>query len=412
MVDSMKLHLENMGPINEANINISDITIVGGHNSTGKSTLSKLLYSFLRSNSLNRQEIACDSISKLIRRESRYILRDLDEDNPIKLRYGRPEFGVLAAPGFEGVLKYYEELKSQVYLSRYRNKFDERFKMIDDLIRVVEEDSEELFISLMRNLMESEFSSDIFNCYIDINDNIIDFKKYGFYDDRAFKSINNFIIDEVFYIDSVSVLDTFDEPIFSNRNNTNHLDHLKNKLIDKDNDVFDAKINKDIIDLGKEINEIIKGKFIFERGEFKFITNKNIKSNMQNTASGIKQIGLIQILLANRKLSQNSFLIIDEPEVNLHPDWQFKLAKILVLISKKLNISVYINTHSPLFIESIHTYADYYDVLDKTTYHLAEIDDDTVNINEVNEKDLSRIYDDLGKPYFDMDIIRLEKELD
>ena len=61
---------------------------------------------------------------------------------------------------------------------------------------------------------------------------------------------------------------------------------------------------------------------------------------MQNTASGIKQIGLIQILIANRKLSQNSFLIIDEPEVNLHPEWQFKLAKILVLISKKLNIYI------------------------------------------------------------------------
>ena len=408
----MKLHLENMGPVNEANINISDITVVGGHNSTGKSTLSKVLYSFLRSNSLNRQEIAYDSISKLIHRESRYILRDLDEDNAINLKYGSPMFGVTAVPGFEGVLKYYEELKYQVHLSGCEKKFDERFKMIDDLIRVVEEDSKELYISLMRTLMESEFSSNIFDCYIDIQDNIIDFKNYEFDDDEAFKSVNNFIIDEVFYIDSVSVLDTLDGHFFSNRNKTDHLEHLKKKLRDNDNDVFDAKINKDLIDLGKEINEIINGKFIFERGEFKFITNKNIKSNMQNTASGIKQIGLIQILIANRKLSQNSFLIIDEPEVNLHPEWQFKLAKILVLISKKLNISVYINTHSPLFIESIHTYADYYDVLDKTTYHLAEIDDDTVKINEVDENDLSRIYDDLGKPYFDMDIIRLEKELD
>ena len=51
MVARMKLHLEDMGPINEADINIGKITIVGGHNSTGKSTLSKFLYSFLRSNS-------------------------------------------------------------------------------------------------------------------------------------------------------------------------------------------------------------------------------------------------------------------------------------------------------------------------------------------------------------------------
>ena len=56
MVARMKLHLEDMDPINEANINIGTITIVGGHNSTGKSTLSKFLYSFLRANSLNRNE--------------------------------------------------------------------------------------------------------------------------------------------------------------------------------------------------------------------------------------------------------------------------------------------------------------------------------------------------------------------
>ena len=85
MVDSIKLHLENMGPVNEANINISDITVVGGHNSTGKSTLSKLLYSFLRSNSLNRQEIAYDSISKLIYRQTKYILRDLVHRMPLNL---------------------------------------------------------------------------------------------------------------------------------------------------------------------------------------------------------------------------------------------------------------------------------------------------------------------------------------
>ena len=264
----------------------------------------------------------------------------------------------------------------------------------------------------MRTLMESEFLSNNFGCYIDIQDNIIDFKNNAFDDDGAFTSQDNFIVNDVFYIDSVSVLDTFDNSVFSNKNKIRHIDHLKSNLTDKNRDVFDEKINKNVIDLEKEINEIINGKFILEQGEFKFITNENIKSNMQNTASGIKQIGLIQILLLNRKLTQNSFLIIDEPEVNLHPEWQYKLAKILVLISKKLNISVYINTHSPLFIESIHTYADYYDVLDKTTYHMAEIDGDTVKINEVNEDDLSRIYDDLGKPYFDMDIIRLEKEID
>lgn len=135
---------------------------------------------------------------------------------------------------------------------------------------------------------------------------------------------------------------------------------------------------------------------------------------MHNTASGIKQIGIIQLLLSNRKLKENCFLIIDEPEVNLHPDWQFKLANILMLLVKKLNVSIYINTHSPLFIEAINAFSEYYDLDDETNYYLAEKSDenDLFNLNEVKSSELSKIYDNLGKPYFAIDQVRLEKELE
>ena len=411
MTDSMKLHLESIGPINEADINISNITVVGGYNSTGKSTLSKVLYSFLRANSFNRQEIAYKSISKLIFREYRRVSRHLSPEDADKIK--RPSFRVLRDCEYYDVLfDFYENMKLLIQELELERQYSKRFKTIDELIRIYEENSTELYISLMRTLMESEFSSNNFNCYIDINGNIVDFKHYDFNDNEAFSlSDGSIIVDDVFYIDSLSILDTFDRHRFLDMKSPNHLEHLKKNLVDKDKDVFDDKINENIIELEKEITDIIHGKFVFELGELKFISEKNFRSDMQNTASGTKQIGLIQLLLANRKLS-NSFLIIDEPEVNLHPEWQFKLAKILVLISKKLNISIYINTHSPLFIESVHTYADYYDILDKTTYHLTKLEDNKVNIKEVEENNLSEIYDNLGKPYFDMDILRLEKELD
>ena len=415
MVDSMKLHLENMGPINEANINIDKITIVGGHNSTGKSTLSKFLYSFLRSNSFNRQEIAYESIINLMSRESRYIRRIFKKYN-IEFRY--PLYLLKNADNFERILDKYEDMKNFIYESEIpEDDFNEikfRLDVIEDLIRIVDEDSYELYISLMRTLLESEFSSNHFNSFIDINnDFIIDFKNYEFEDDDAFKFNNDIIVNDIFYIDSVSVLDTFEQERFFDRKSIEHLDFLKKNLTNKTKDVFDKKLNKNILSIEKEISNIINGKFFYELGEFKFVSNDNIKSDMSNTASGTKQIGLIQLLLANRKLKENSFLIIDEPEVNLHPDWQYKLAKILVLLAKRLNISVYINTHSPLFIESIHAFSDYYNILDKTTYHLAEsAKNNLFDINEVDESNLSEIYSNLGQPYIDIDILRLEKDLD
>lgn len=411
----MKLHLENMGPINEANINIDKITIVGGHNATGKSTLSKFLYSFLRSNSFNRQEIAYESISKLMRSESRYIRRIFNKYG-IEFRY--PLLRVRSSDVFERLLERYEDMKNFIYDADISEKdFDDikaRLNVIDDLIDVVEKDSDELYISLMRTLLESEFSSNHFNCFIDINDEFcIDFRNHDFEDDDAFKSSDELIVNDIFYIDSVSVLDTFEQDKFIDRKSIDHLDFLKRNLTGRTKEVFDDKINRKISVIEKEISQIINGKFFYERGEFKFVSNDDIKSDMSNTASGTKQIGLIQLLLANRKLKENSFLIIDEPEVNLHPDWQYKLAKILVLLAKRLNISIYINTHSPLFIESMHAFSYYYDILDRTSYHLAKpFKDNLFDIEEIDEDNLSEIYSNLGQPYFDIDVLRLEKDMD
>ena len=137
MVDAIKLHLESMGPINEADINIDKITIVAGHNSTGKSTLSKFLYSFLRSNSFNRQEIAYESITKLMRSESLYISRYLAK---FDISFRPPAFRMESCDDFEGIVGDYEEMKSSVLELDISDEdiadFSKRFKGIDDLIKI------------------------------------------------------------------------------------------------------------------------------------------------------------------------------------------------------------------------------------------------------------------------------------
>ena len=45
MVEDMRIKINNLGPINEANINFSKITLVAGHNAAGKSSLAKFLFS-------------------------------------------------------------------------------------------------------------------------------------------------------------------------------------------------------------------------------------------------------------------------------------------------------------------------------------------------------------------------------
>ncbi len=58
--------------------------------------------------------------------------------------------------------------------------------------------------------------------------------------------------------------------------------------------------------------------------------------NLNNISSGLKTFIYIKRLLQNETLSENGTLILDEPEIHLHPEWQIVFAEIIVLLQKNL----------------------------------------------------------------------------
>ena len=66
----MDLEINDFGQINYAKINIKKINVVGGVNSSGKSTVSKILYCYLKS------EIDDESIDYLLNSEKQYDIDD------------------------------------------------------------------------------------------------------------------------------------------------------------------------------------------------------------------------------------------------------------------------------------------------------------------------------------------------
>lgn len=46
-------------------------------------------------------------------------------------------------------------------------------------------------------------------------------------------------------------------------------------------------------------------------------------------------------------------MILDEPEINLHPEWQIKYAEIMVEMQKLFDLRIVITTHSPYFMQAI-----------------------------------------------------------
>ena len=426
MSNTMKLSLKDFGPIDAAEIDIGKITLIGGENATGKSTTSKILYCFLRANSKKRQEITYSYIVNLIKDETRDIQRYIRNQENCKIDF--KDLQKKLSPNnknFEVILDVYEEIKNRISDENIsddtQEEIDERLDAIDNLIEIVEDNGNQLYVSIMKKLLKEEFSTADFNGIFEINgiyknkeyDFKINFNDNDLSSDEVFQSEGWFTLNDIYYIDSFSILD-LDQNL--GLNDSEHAEFLTNNLkkeADESDDLFDDKVNENIIALENEINKIINGEFVYENGELTYSPTNGEKCRMKNTASGIKQVGIIQLLLNNRKLKENSFLVIDEPEVNLHPAWQVKFAGVLALLVKNLNVSLYINSHSPVFIEAIDAWAYYHDLTDETKYYLSEKSKEKEgfnNIFEVDSEELYKIYDNLGNPYDDIDQIRISKQ--
>ena len=228
----------------------------------------------------------------------------------------------------------------------------------------------------------------------------IDFKNYKF--DKK----GNIDISKVFYFDSFSLFD-------NKTGGTYFLEHVKSLEAALE---ITEDINDEELEVEKLIKEILGGEIKKENGELFFVRENGIKTHMKNTSSGVKQVAIIQTLLNNNELEPNSFLIMDEPEVNLHPEWQIKFAKILVLLVKELDLSIYIASHSPFFIEAIELYSQYYDLIDDSYFYLTQkAEGYQYDIMPVNSNNLEAIYRNLGQPYDILDEIKMDlmfKKLD
>lgn len=477
MNDNFILTVNNFGPIDSASLDLAKINVVGGKNSTGKSTASKLLYCFLKANASDRQEIAFKSIIpdlKTIARNSKRALKSSEKfpdlfKNPFNLNDADYDSVVnefyelkcvldeeLEKDSYDVDFDYdsVEDYEAIVQATRFHNQFIEALQYsvenIGEIIKHIDDNSQELTSSLLKNLLDEEFSVQLdhsidLDYYIANHEDLLDAigvkgaieyiqgdfkkdipedKKYGEFekfitltsgesfckinlDNGLFESNENIHITDVFYIDSFSL---FDSILFEGLSNTVHLKQLteifKNTKMPKR--LFDDVINENIIKIEEEIKDIIQGKFEYSRDGMTF-NSSNHSHTMKNTASGLKQFGIIQILLQSRKLTPNTYLIMDEPEVNLHPEWQIKFANILVLLAKSLDIHIYINSHSPLFINAIEAYTEYYDMEDDTNYYLTRPTDLGKNIFEkIDADDLYEIYDELGQPYHELNILNLK----
>lgn len=86
--------------------------------------------------------------------------------------------------------------------------------------------------------------------------------------------------------------------------------------------------------------------------ELKLDINDHLSIDLYNASSSIKQITPL-LLYLRFQAKPGDFLIIDEPEMNLHPETQARLLEALALIVNA-GIRILLTTHSPYFMDHLN----------------------------------------------------------
>lgn len=421
----MNFNIENIGKIKSANIHLSDLNIITGKNGTGKSTLVKTLFTILNTIDNIDNKVRQYKIDYLYRRITIVLNREMvfneemeEITNYVSLSSLRRDSNILQliselidhSISLDSFLSYLK----QILFEDAEYHFEDLFKKIEDSVHTVMNlDSQEIFFEILRRNLSDEFHHNITSIpgngigYInlktsdlDVNLKIDENTRKTFITGNYSKRIQ--YSKEIEYIADSNILDY----VSYFRNAVKNKDHHSFKLIRDLQKEIDNPIEQMILD--QQLEELFDDITISNNKPIKFTKNNGLvvelsdgqELNVQNLCAGEK-IGLIlQKLLYNGVLENLDYLILDEPENHLHPEWQIKLARLLVSIQKKYDITLIVTTHSPYFTIALDNYSNLYSI--DTKYYLAKENNENLIFKDVTQNK-EEVYRELQQPLQDLE---------
>lgn len=131
--------------------------------------------------------------------------------------------------------------------------------------------------------------------------------------------------------------------------------------------------------------------------------------NATNVSSGLKGLAFLEFAIRVGAIKEGDVVIFDEPEINLHPEWQQLYAEILVEMQIKMKLIILVTSHSPFFIRALEVYSDVKGIMDNLNAYLVE-KDKVIDIMHT-EYGMTDLYERLTAPFDKLeDILNKEGE--
>lgn len=410
--NNITIEIKDFKAIEEASIVLDGITVLSGVNSSGKSTLARLLYySFYHSD--NYAELAERSVKKLLEIYARFLGETanrhfIESDQPISVEGAEFDtFASLIKINYSSLEKAYN------YVQDLNNQLLKNYEGYNWEIEVPDQKALEKITKQSYNTRD-EYLSGLRN-YVDVV-LISEVRKYKetlkvrpthLLSDALFSHFEGIKVPDLFQIEEwgeviISTHKTNALP-FRSLHRVFYIDTPMSLNIDPDNalrlvpsslypmhwqDLFKQIYNSDKGDfiigdnetLYSQIFSVIDGKVNLEKLDGLRRTNiyyedvaNDIKVSIREAASGIKSFAIIQRLLDLNLLDEYTMLIIDEPEAHLHPQWIVEYAKLIVNLHSLLGVQFMIASHSTDMILALRRLTEKNDDLDRhMKFYLAE----------------------------------------
>lgn len=135
-------------------------------------------------------------------------------------------------------------------------------------------------------------------------------------------------------------------------------------------------------------NKILKIDIILTKNDYEF--------SLSETSSGEANFLSNMLFLLNNLVNhKTNIILIDEPEISLHPKWQREYVLKIYDYFYKHDIKLFIATHSPLIISKVQVLNKgiYQDYIQKVKYHIFKVDHEALrSIQEDEDFSIESLY--------------------
>ncbi len=407
----MKLTINNIGKLKNAEVVIDGITVITGENDTGKSTVGKVLWSVFNSFYEIKKQVKKDKINSVFK-ESRGFL---------EIREFRQLRNKIIHSKLDDELDL-ENLINQIKIKLESEKNDDEDikKVLEKIKKRIDLSDDEVIEEIVQKNFDNEFNGQINNLNLTENGSIkLNIRKQEL---KLVFNSNKIQIDEYFslyakaiLIDNPRIVDELDLDFFISFNNKDSHSLYLTRLLRKYKDLTatDRVLNKEkSLQIEKILNSVVGGNFEKdEMGAYIYKNNNGIDINIKNLSTGLKTFSMMKLLLLNNEIEENGTIILDEPEIHLHPEWQLKFAELIVLLQKEFGMHILLTTHSPYFVSAIEVFSEKYKIDDKCKYYVAENEGNSSIIKDITGN-TREIYRKMARPLQDLENIRYDSDFD